>query len=39
MNKIPFPEKHIESKLSHIGTKVVKATEMSFSATKLLQDA
>ena len=34
-----FPEKHIEAKLSRIGAKVVEATEKSFSATKLLQDA
>lgn len=36
---IPFVERHIEAKLSSIGAKVVKATEQSFSATKLLQDA
>ena len=39
MNRIPYAEKHIESKLSSIGAKVIKATEMSHSATKLLQDA
>ena len=38
-DQIPYADKHIEAKLSTIGAKVVKATEMSFSATKLLQDA
>lgn len=35
---VSYAEKHIEDKLSHIGAKVVEATEKSFSATKLLQD-
>ena len=39
MSKISFPEKHIESKLSNIGAKVVKATEMSFSAKRLCEDS
>lgn len=36
--KIPYAEKQIEDKLSHIGDMVVEATEKSFSATRLLQD-
>lgn len=38
-NQVPYGEKHIEAKLSGIGAKVVKATEMTHSANKLLLDA
>ena len=37
--KIPYGEKHIENKLSNIGAKVAKASEMSFSAKKLCEDS
>ena len=36
---VAFSEKHIEAKLSQIGAKVVKATEMIFSAKKLCEDS
>lgn len=36
--QIPFAERRIEIALSEIGAKVVKATEMAWSATKMLQE-
>ncbi|MDL2254016.1 hypothetical protein LJC49_08125 [Ruminococcaceae bacterium OttesenSCG-928-I18] len=36
---IPYGERHIETKLSRIGAKVVKATEMSTSAKKLCAES
>lgn len=38
-NKLSFPEKLIERKLSEIGAKVVKATEMSYSAKQLCENS
>lgn len=38
-NELDYSEKYIESKLSSIGAKVVKATEMSFASANLLKDA
>lgn len=37
--KISYGEKHIESKLSGIGAKVVTATEKSFAAKKLCEES